>query len=450
MNARVSGGRPVAWEDAGRQIAPLLGSYSAVVVTSSDPFAAAYVALGIAKAEAKHRRAVVGDLVGDIPPLRDLVTQEDAHGITDSFVYGVSLNKIGYEVAGQPDLYIMPSGTDPDVGEEVFRSGRWKKLASGFAEIGALLLLVAPSDSPRLADLIEQIDGAVLVKDADLPTAPTALVLARIASPTPTLKLPLHRMGERAASLKQRAAGWKQRAAGWTQHRFFYPIIGVAAVLVIAAIGLSMMIAQVGPFAPRPVRAPVKAVVAPVPPPPRPPPETLHVAPPANSADSASAAAFAVELFTANTAEGANLFVRKNGGVLPAAAISPIPIDPERTIWYKVTAGAYTRRYQADSLLLALRNSTVLTDSGGSVTRTPFALLVDSVSTQGGIADAVRAAVEKYEARGLAIYPLIQDDGGARIYAGAFARADQSAELIRTLRGAGLNPVLVYRTGSAP
>jgi len=144
------------------------------------------------------------------------------------------------------------------------------------------------------------------------------------------------------------------------------------------------------------------------------------------------------------------LFVRKNGGILPAAAISPIPIDPERTIWYKVTAGAYTRRYQADSLLLALRNSTVLTDSGGSVTRTPLALLVDSVPTQGGIADAVRAAVEKYEARGLAIYPLIQDDGGARIYAGAFARADQSAELIRTLRGAGLNPVLVYRTGSAP
>jgi cell division septation protein DedD len=48
----------------------------------------------------------------------------------------------------------------------------------------------------------------------------------------------------------------------------------------------------------------------------------------------------------------------------------------------------------------------------------------------------------------LAIYALMQEDGGARIYAGAFARADQAAELIRTLRGAGLNPVLVYRTGS--
>jgi hypothetical protein len=155
-------------------------------------------------------------------------------------------------------------------------------------------------------------------------------------------------------------------------------------------------------------------------------------------------------LLVANTAEGANLFVRKNGAALPAAAVSPVPIDPERSTWYKVTSGAYTRRYQADSLLQALRQSRVLTDSAGSVARTPLALLVDSVPTQGGIVDAVRAAVARYAARGLSVYALIQDHGGARIYAGAFSAADQSAGLIRTLRGAGLNPVLVYRTGSAP
>ena len=116
-----------------------------------------------------------------------------------------------------------------------------------------------------------------------------------------------------------------------------------------------------------------------------------------------------------------------------------------------MTAGAYTRRSQADSLLLALRESGVLAgDSTGSVTRTPLALLVDSVPTQGGIVDAVRAAVQKYAARGLLVYTLMQADGGARIYAGAFATADQSAELTRSLRAAGLQPVLVYRTGSAP
>jgi hypothetical protein len=48
------------------------------------------------------------------------------------------------------------------------------------------------------------------------------------------------------------------------------------------------------------------------------------------------------------------------------------------------------------------------------------------------------------------VYTLMQDDGGARIYAGAFATAAQSAELIKSLRAAGFKPVLVYRIGSAP
>lgn len=436
MKQNVPGGRPVAWEDAGRQIAQILGSYSALIITSSDPVAAAHVALGIAAAEAKHRRVVVGDLVGDLPALRSLVKDEDPHGIADSFLYGVSLNKIGYEVEGRANVFIMPSGTEPTIGEEILRSARWKKLGTGFTQMGALLLLVARSDAPGLGELADQIDGVVLVRDAELPGAPSALVLARVPTPTPTLKIPLHRISA--------------RAAGWRRHRWLYPAAGAAALLIIAALGLALMLARVGQTRRAPPPAAAAAAAAPTPPPPRLPPETLYIAPPANASDSASASAFTVELLVANTAEGANLFVRKNGAALPAAAVSPVPIDPERTTWYKVTAGAYTRRYQADSLLLALRRSSLLTDSAGSVVRAPLALLVDSVPTQGGIVDAVRAVVQKYTARGLPVYALIQDDGGARIYAGAFGAADQSAGLIRTLRGAGLKPVLVYRTGSAP
>jgi hypothetical protein len=436
LTSPVSGGRPVAWEDAGRQIASLLGSYSAIVVTSSDPIAAAHVALGIARAEATHRRVVVGDLIGDIPSLRSLVTDEDPHGITDSFLYGVSLNKIGYAVEGVENLYIMPSGTDPLIDEEIFRSPRWTKLAAGFDETGALLVLVVPADSPGLSELIDHVDGVVLVKDEDLPGAPLALVLARVASPTPTLKIPLQVITASAAT--------------WRQHRWFYPVLGLIAVVVIASLGLALMLARVGVSARAPAPVAAKPVPAPTPPPPRPAPETLQVAPPTNVNDSAMAAAFTVEMLVANTAEGANLFVRKNGAALPAAAVSPIPIDPERTVWYKVTAGAYPRKYQADSLLFALRQSGVLTDSAGSVTKAPLALVVDSVPSQGGITDAVNAALEKYATRGLAVYALMQEDGGAMLYSGAFARAEQAAGLVRNLRGAGLNPVLVYRTGRAP
>jgi SPOR domain len=437
LSQKVSGGRPIAWEDAGRQVAPVLGSYSAIVVISSDPLAAAYVALGIARAEAEHRRSVVGDLVGDLPPLRSLVREEEPHGITDSFLYGVSLNKIGYEVDGAHNLFVMPSGTDPLIDEEIMRSAKWKKLATGFAEAGAFLALVASSDAPGLADLVEQLDGAVLVKDAELQNAPSALVLARVAGPTRTLKIPLHRI----------AAG----ASHWPRRKWLYPALGALAVLVVGGLGLALMLGRVGQSVQPERRVAARTVAPPVPPPPKPAPETLYIAPPANVNDSGAAAGFSVELLVANTAEGANLFVRKNGAALPAAAVSPVPIGPERATWYRVTAGAYTRRDQADSLLRALRESGLLaSDSVEHVTRTPLALLVDSVPTQGGIVDAVRAAAQKYAARGLAVYTLMQDDGGARIYAGAFATAAQSAELIKSLRAAGLKPVLVYRTGSAP
>jgi hypothetical protein len=331
----------------------------------------------------------------------------------------------------------MPSGTDTVIGEEIFRSARWRKLASGFTELGALLLLVARREAPGLGDLIDQVDGAVVVKDAEIPSAPASLVLARVPSPTPTLKLPLHRMSARAAS--------------WRQHPWFYRVLGTAATILVIAIAATLLSLRSSWRAPQQSsRVAARPVPAPTPPPPRPPAETLYIAPPANPSDSPDAAAFTVELQVANTAEGANLFIRKNGAALPAPAVSPVPIDPERTTWYKVTAGAYTARYQADSLLFVLRSAHVLRDSAGSVTRAPLALLVDSVPTQGGIVDAVRAAVQKYDGRGLPVYALMQDDGGARLYAGAFSRADDSAELIKTFRGAGMNPVLVYRTGRAP
>jgi hypothetical protein len=438
LSQKVSGGRPVAWEDAGRQVAPVLGSYSAIVVTSSDPLAAAYVALGIARAEAEHRRSVVGDLVGDLAPLRSLVTEEEAPGITDSFLYGVSLNKIGYDVEGVPNLYVMPSGIDPLIDAEIMQSDRWTKLASGFAEAGAFLVLVASSDARGLGDLAEQLDGVVLVKDADLVNAPSALILARVAGPTPTLKIPLHRI----------SAG----AAHWPRRRWLYPALGALAVLVLGGFGLALVLGRARQST-RPAGAVVAAVPVPrpVPPPPRAPAENLYIPPPVNAIDSLSAAAFSVELLVANTAEGANLFVRKNGAALPAAAVSPVPIGPEQATWYRVTAGAYTTRDQADSLLRKLRESRLVADdSVDHVMQTPLALLIDSVPSQGGIGDAISAAVQKYAARGLPVYTLMQDDGGARIYAGAFKTASQSAELIKSLRAAGLKPVLVYRTGSTP
>jgi len=431
LNERVAGGRPVAWEDAGRQIAPILGSYSAIVVTSSDPLAAAHVALGIARAEAERRRVVLGDLVGDLAPLVSLLSNDDSHGISDSILYGVSFNKVVHPVKDVENLFIASSGSEQVVSAEVLASSRWKRLADGFTSSGGLLLLVASSDSPGLGGLIDQVDGAVVVRDSSIPAAPSSLILARVPSPTKTLKVPFVR---EVAPPPLKPSRRRVHA------------VPVAAGVLAIVLGLAVVFRMLGERekAPSVVAAPAIARVATL-------ADTTFVGLPVNIADSASAAAFAVELLVANTPEGANFVVRENRAALPSATVAPIPIGPERTTWYKVIAGAYTRRSEADSLLLALRTSNILTDSAsGNVLRVPLALLIDSVESQGGMSDAVNAAIGKYAAQELSVYPLLQNDGGARLYSGAFERPQDAAELLKTLRAAGLKPVLVYRTGRAP
>ena len=431
MNEKTSGGRPVAWEDAGRQIAPILGSYSAIVVTSSDPVAAGYVTLGIARAEAARRRVIVADLVGDLAPLSGLLTDDEIHGISDTILYGVSINKVARPVESAGNLFVVPAGTEPVANEEIFVSPRWKRLADSFTGSGALLLLVSRIDSPGVGVLIDQLDGAVVVRDSSIPAAPGALILARVASPTKTLKVPFLRGVEIAPLGRGRG-----RLALWAAAAI------LSVVLIAGALVFRSRLAQYSPVARSQSRP--AATTRPA------PPETLLVTPPANPAESVSAAAYGVELLVANTPEGANFVLRKDGESLPAATVAPIPIGAARTTWYKVIAGAYTRRSQADSLLVALRSAKVLNDSAGSVLRVPLALLVDSVESQGGIGDAVSAAVGKYAERGISVYPLMQNDGGARLFAGAFERPNDAAELLNTLRGAGLQPVLVYRTGRTP
>jgi len=150
------------WEAAGSRVAGTLDSASAVVVLGHDPIATASVALGIARAQASHRRVAVGDLIGDVPPLRELVTDDDPHGLTDAFLYGVSFNRIARQIDAIGNLHVLPSGSDQVVQEEILRNDRWRRLASGFHEAGALLLIAAPAAVPGVEDLIRMLDGVVV------------------------------------------------------------------------------------------------------------------------------------------------------------------------------------------------------------------------------------------------------------------------------------------------
>ncbi len=418
-----TGSHGTGWEAAGRQIAPMLGSYSAAVITGADSLAAAHVAIGIGLAEAEHRRIAIGDLVGEIEPIQALVTTEDPHGISDSFTFGVSLNKIAQPIDTTGNLFIMPSGTGSVADPEIYRNSRWQRLANGFREVGALLLLVAPADAPGLKELIDQLDGVVLVGATPLDFAPYINVLARVPNP-------LREMDRKP--VKKPLSIWK---------------IAALLLLLVALVGAGLYFRSANnaeKTAAKPAfRKPAPVVVAP----PAVPADSIAVGAPANPADSASASAYAVEAGVWNSKDDANEALARFRDLLPAGTISPVPVGPKREQYFKIVVGAYPTRNEADAELDMLRHKKVTpTPELGIVVRTPYALLIDSA-----VAGRPSELVRKYpEARKWGSYVLAQPDGALKLYAGAFERPEDAAALMQTLRDAKLSPTLVYRTGRTP
>jgi hypothetical protein len=111
-----------------------------------------------------------------------------------------------------------------------------------------------------------------------------------------------------------------------------------------------------------------------------------------------------------------------------------------------VIAGATNSRAGADSALASLRATKTLDDpAAGAIVDVPFAFRLQA----GTSLTAATSAVADYRAHGVPAYALLQDDGTATIYAGAFETADQAALFVTYLRAAGIEPALTYRLGRA-
>jgi hypothetical protein len=121
--------------------------------------AAAWAALGAARAQSTRRPRGGRDLVGDAAALADLGEGDEPVGISDSFFYGVTLNKIARRRRGRT-LFVLPSGSEPVAVTEVLSSNRWRRLVAGFREAGALLVLAARADAPGLDALASHVDGS--------------------------------------------------------------------------------------------------------------------------------------------------------------------------------------------------------------------------------------------------------------------------------------------------
>ncbi|MBU6367500.1 MAG: hypothetical protein KJT01_14905 [Gemmatimonadetes bacterium] len=172
----------------GTRLSPLLNGVCAAVVAGSEPATAVAVAVGAARVQCDTRRVAVADLVGDAPLILRLLPDDDPHGISDSFLYGVSFNKIARPVEGEDQLYLIPSGSEAVTTEEIYASERWRRLAAGFHQVGALLLVVARPEVPGFAALCTHI-GAVLPV-GELPVDVPAGVTVLRAAPEPAAAPP--------------------------------------------------------------------------------------------------------------------------------------------------------------------------------------------------------------------------------------------------------------------
>ena len=432
MTDRAVGEFESLWEAAGSRVAGGLDDASAVVVLGHDPIATASVALGIARAQSARRRVAVGDLIGDVPPLRDLVTDDDPHGLTDAFLYGVSMNKIARQIDAAGNLHVLPSGSETVVQEEILRNDRWRRLASGFHEVGALLLVAAPAAVPGVDDLIGMLDGVVLVGGVESP-APNARVFADVASAT-------RRTTQRPV---QRKDVVMPEVVVLRRRRWAMPVT-VAAVLAAVAVVLGRNYLT---SAPAPVSAlrrdsaaasdslvSASAVVDSSPP--------LVVS---NPADSANVSPFAVQIAMIDTEDGAALRVRSGAGDFPVGTYAPVTRGTDRGTWYKVVTGAYVDRKKADQLLTFLRGRGLVPQGWGSVIRAPLALQLVTATS----ATEAAALIADYQSRKVPVYGLLQRDGSVRIYAGAFENPDEAALFKSALKMKNIDATLAYRVGRA-
>ena len=443
-------GRDSAWAaQEARRLSPLLEGQHAVVVTGADVTAAAAVALELAAVHGATRRVAVADLVGDVPPIMAAVgalPDDDPHGIADSFLYGVSLNKIARPLAALPNVFVMPSGTEAVALESVYDNERWRRLAAGFQQVGALLLLVAVRDVPGFDALCQYVGSVLAVGDASPPSLPNVRTLWLAPPPPPPEEV---RKVERART--EAAVDEGQR-----QSRLFATLAATAALVVAGLWAWPMIAERLGAGGdPEQVvvlgstatdseadEAPTEPSSPPVAPADVPPAVTrsgpLVVA---NPADSAQAAAFAVYFVYVNNLAEAVPSATVQG--LSVVAISPVRLDSDPSPWYRVTVGAGTDSVQAAALLTRLRDAGEIRPEAGNIVRVPYAFRLEAGVASGASAEAI----ERWARRGIRAYALRQTDGSVTIYTGAFQTPAQATLLADSLQGAGIPPTLVYRTG---
>lgn len=439
-----------AWEDEGARIAIALDNCGSAVIVGDDTGAAAHVALGIGRVHARRRRVAIADLVGEEPVLQSLVPADAPHGIVDSFLYGVSMNKIAHAIDPAQNLYILPSGSGPLDVDSLMRNERWRKLAAGFQEVDALLLLVASSKGSALDALIGATDGAIVVGGARV-GAGRRIIASVPAGPSETevtfARAPIGRSTSDRRGSTRDGGGKLEPEPPPRSRRVLWLVLLAALLLAAAALywawdnGLLGTVPSARPSGSASVAnagtvtsaqamdlagAAEKALL----------PFTDSLA---NPADSARAKGYVLVLSHLSDARGAALTLERDAREMAAATFSPVMIHDMP--WYRVTAGAFSTRASADSMVRSSRQFET-----AAVLYAPYSVLLAT----GVEKDSITSRLRGFRDNGYPVFELVQDDGTVTVYTGAFETPEQSVQLLSELRADSVQASVAYRTGTLP
>ena len=421
------------WEAAGRALSGTFDRLHSIVVLGSNEDDTARVALGIARQQARRRPVAIGDLLGDAEAIQSLAPTGDPHGLADVFEYGVSMHRVARRVPSAKNMFILPTGTFVTDQAEILSNRRWSKLASGFRDEQGLLILVASVDAPHVEALVVQLDGAVVVGHRSPARLPVARVLGNVPGPAAPILEPRTKPRPSIGYVIFTGRAWWNSGA--------MAGVGITLLIVVLVAWLAWRPYAQEQWMPRWLRRGPGTAQLPM--------NTADDSAAAaaihfgllTAADSAGVAPYALSLTAFNTQAGALLELQRNGASLRAGTFTPVLI--RETPWFRVVAGAYPDSAAAAALLDTLRSKGMSDGGRVVIEKLPYALQVERAVPD----SAVASRVAVYQARGLPVYALLQPDGTARLYAGAFKSREDAAMLAESMRGAGVHAAVVFRTG---
>jgi hypothetical protein len=371
------------------------------------------------------RRVALIDLGLERPLLATPEADPD-EGIADAFLYGASLQRVATEqdVEG---LFYVGVGTEPATPADVWSHERWGRLARGFANEGALLVLAVPPEGlEHLGIEPDWVVGLATGKRGEEPESHPALDALRTAGKSVTLVL-----ADAAPGAASRPTPPRPRRPVATRRvrprRRRWVLAGIGAAGIAAAGALLLLPGEGSGSAPAPASAPFTPAM-----------------PAGGAIREADSLYYAVQVAAFASMENALERGRDFERAGWTVTVTPVRLGGSGT-WHRLVVGALPDPAEAGRALTRLWRSGLVDQPNGTILRTPHTIRVPG----GPDSAAAAQTLEGLRARGLPAYIVEAPDGSPRLYVGAFETPQQARLADSILAAANVEGTLVLRAGKA-